>query len=115
MRAIGLSHVSVCVRVALGPQGLLYGDALPAGLCTYCKKQLFESCCFGFCFLSQSHLPTPMPQSHFTQLGRRCSLVWAPVQVLAVQWHHFSSTLCCFCKETALSGSPRSLGTRVGK
>lgn len=87
--AIGLG--CVCVRVAPGPEGPLYGDALPAGLCTYCKKQLFESCCFGFCFLSL--FPSP---SRFTQLERRRWLVWALVWAAPAHSHcstHFSSAL----------------------
>lgn len=52
-----------CARVTPGPEGSLYRDALPAGLCTYCKKQLFESCCFWVLFSSPCPVPSFPPRS----------------------------------------------------
>lgn len=52
-----------CARVTPGPEGSLYRDALPAGLCTYCKKQLFESCCFWVLFSSPCPVPSSLPCS----------------------------------------------------
>lgn len=51
-----------CARVTPGPEGSLYRDALPAGLCTYCKKQLFESCCFWVLFSSPCPVPSSLPR-----------------------------------------------------
>lgn len=74
-----------CARVTPGPEGSLYRDALPAGLCTYCKKQLFESCCFWVLFSFPCPVPSsrPFPLTHFTWLERR-SL--APVLTMAAWW-----------------------------
>lgn len=106
------SRLYVCVRVAPGPEGPLYRDALPAGLCTYCKKQLFESCCFGFCFLSPFPLIPlyPVGKEALTGLGPGWGAGSTAAPACSCCSTHFSSTLHCLCKETGQRGPARSLG-----
>lgn len=110
---IGLG-LSVCVRVAPGPKGPLYRDALPAGLCTYCKKQLFESCCFGFCFLPPDPPLYPAGKEVLAGLGPGLGAgsVVAPACSRCLPFFFFfSSTLRCLWKETGPRGLARSWGT----
>lgn len=96
------SRLCPCVRVAPGPEGRLYRDALPAGLCTYCKKQLFESCWFWVLFSSPSgslHPALPSWKGGARWGGRSRSA-------------HFSSALGYLGEET---GPARPSGTGTGR
>ncbi|XP_017925340.2 uncharacterized protein LOC108639112 [Manacus vitellinus] len=106
-----VSVVCVC-PCRTRPRGPLYGDALPAGLCTYCKKQLFESCCFGFCFLSPflPHPTVPSWKGGSGSLGPGSGAGSAVAPACSCSTH-FSPTLPCLWKEAGLCAPARSAGT----